>query len=199
MSDRSKTRLRRLRARVARLLDGGERGRDVRALLDALAREAEPASEEALFAHRQLAELRLDAEPWRAALHLRQLVRSGAADDGVHALMGLSFALLGSFRAAVAAYRRALALAPNNACYHHNLGHLLDVGLGEPAAALAHLRRAHEVRNHDPAITDSLARCLARLGKDDEARALSSSFTPSRRTLGTPRRGTKRRRGARMS
>lgn len=199
MSDRTRTRLRRLRARIARQLQEGERGREVMASLDALAGEAEPGSDEALFAHRQLAELRLDTAPWRAALHLRHLVGARAADDSVHALMGLSLALLGNFRAAVASYRRALALSPDNACYHHNLGHLLDVGLGEPGIALAHLRRAHEVRSGDAAITDSLARCLTRLGRKAEAKALSTGAAPGKRPAASARRATKRRRNVRAN
>jgi Flp pilus assembly protein TadD len=179
MSERSKSSLRGLRTRIARALEAGQRGRTVLAQLDSLVREAAPGSEEALFAHRQLAELRMDDSPWRAALHLRQIVQAGTADDGVHALTGLSFALLGSFRAAVAAYRRALNLAPDNPWYHHNLGHLLDVGLGESQAALVHLRRAHELAPREPAIGESLAHCLTRLGVADEARAVQSLASQS--------------------
>ena len=53
---------------------------------------------DALFAHRQLAELRLEESPWRAALHLRKLILADAADDGVLALMGLCQAMLGNFQ-----------------------------------------------------------------------------------------------------
>ncbi len=172
MGERSNTSLRGLRTRVERALETGQRGRLVVAQLDTLTREAVPGSEEALFAHRQLAELRLDDSPWRAALHLRQLSLAGVTDDGVHGLMGLCLALMGSFRAAVAAYRRALTLAPNNPWYHHNVGHLLDVALGQSRAAVVHLRRAHELAARERAITDSLANCLMRLGRHGEAQSL---------------------------
>lgn len=196
MGERSKSSLRGLRTRVARALETGQRGRVVLAQLQTLAREAAPGSEEALFAHRQLAELRMDESPWRAALHLRQLVRAGAADDGVHALMGLCLALLGSFRAAVAAYRRALKLSPDNPWYHHNLGHLLDVGLGHSHAALAHLRRAHELASRERAIAESLAHCLTRLGEAEEARAIEARVAKSAEpTAGAPRREASVRRG----
>lgn len=196
MGERSKSSLRGLRTRVARALETGQRGRVVLSQLDTLAREAPVGSEEGLFAHRQLAELRMDESPWRAALHLRHIVRAGAPDDGVHALMGLCLALLGSFRAAVASYRRALKLSPDNPWYHHNLGHLLDVGLDQPRTALAHLRRAHELASRERAIAESLAHCLTRLGEAQEARTIEALVAKSAEPAATaPRREASTRRG----
>ena len=103
MADKSNSSLRRLRKRVERALAGGERGNDVLRDLEAILREASDADRDALFAHRQLAELRLEQSPWRAALHLRKLILADAADDGVFALMGLCQAMLGNFRAAIGA------------------------------------------------------------------------------------------------
>jgi hypothetical protein len=162
-----------LRVRAERALEIGERGREVFDVLDTLVRGADRGSDDALFAHRQLAELRLEESPWVAALHLRELLRAGVDDHSIHALMGLCMALLGNFRAAVGAYRKALARAPNNPWYHHNLGHLLDVGLGDSDVAVNHLRRAHELRGNEDEITASLAHCLARVGETAEARALA--------------------------
>jgi tetratricopeptide (TPR) repeat protein len=82
--------------------------------------------------------------------------------------------LLGNYRAAVSAYRRALQAAPNTPWYHHNLGHLLDVALHAPTEAEKHLRAAHRLEPHHDEITASLAHCLARLGTLDEAKALAS-------------------------
>lgn len=141
--------------------------------LETLSRSEPEGNSDALFAHRQLAELRLEKSPWRAALHLRQLVKADAADDGVHALMGLCQALLGNFNAAVGSYRRATRRAPRNPWYHHNLGHLLDVGVGDSAQALAHLRIAHELEPDEDEITASMAHCVARLGRLEEATELA--------------------------
>lgn len=94
-------------------------------------------------------------------------------DDVIHALMGLSQALLGNYRAAVASYRRALQIAPRNPWYHHNMGHLLDVALGETREALPHLRAANEMEPGEDEITASLAHCLARLDQIEEARELA--------------------------
>src|SRR5690606_11168904 len=72
----------------------------------------------------------------------------------------------GNYRTAVSSYRRALSLEPKNPWYHHNLGHLLDVALDEPAAALAHLEVA--LAHAEPPeyeITASAAHCYARLGQ----------------------------------
>jgi tetratricopeptide (TPR) repeat protein len=135
---------------------------------------AEPGSDAALFAHRHLAEVCLEAHPWRAALHLRHVLKVDPDDDVVHALMGLCQALLGNYRAAVSAYRRALQAAPNTPWYHHNLGHLLDVALHSPSEAEKHLRAAHRLEPRHDEITASLAHCLARLGTLNEAKGLAS-------------------------
>jgi Flp pilus assembly protein TadD len=167
------TRLSRLRQRAERALASGRRGGEVLGVLETMTREAPDGSQYALFAHRHLAEIQLEGSPWRAALHLRRVIDAGAGDDSVHALMGLCQALLGNYRAAVAEYRKAVRLSPRNPWYHHNLGHLLDVGLGEAQTALDHLRIAHRLQSGEDEITASLAHCLARLGQLDEARSMA--------------------------
>lgn len=219
MADKGNNSLRRLRKRVERALAGGERGTDVLRDLETILRECAEGDRDALFAHRQLAELRLEQSPWAAALHLRKLIQADAADDGVFALMGLCQAMLGNFRAAIAAYRRAIELAPRNPWYHHNLGHLLDVGLGECDAALKHLQLAHELESAEDEITASLAHCLACLGQMAEAKALARDAlresprngdhrallewiergAPSSRGDGQPRSGARGRIGASAS
>ncbi|MFI5307043.1 MAG: tetratricopeptide repeat protein [Polyangiales bacterium] len=182
MPDKSNTSvssLRRLRKRVERALADGARAGDVVRDLETIVREAGDGDRDGLFAHRQLAELRLEEFPWRAALHLRKLMQANAADDGVHALMGLCQAMLGNFRAAISAYHRAIDLAPRNPWYHHNLGHLLDVGLGSSQTALRHLRLAHQLEPREDEIGASLAHCLARLGQLDEARRLAGDAVRS--------------------
>lgn len=174
MSATSEPSINRLRDRAQRALEDGRPRRELLSLLDRLVTAAPDGSEHSLFAHRQLAELRLEDHPWRAALHLRRLIAAGAADDGVFALLGLCHALLGNLRLSIASYRDALALAPRNPWYHHNVGHLLDVGLDQPRRALDHLRMAARLEPEEDEVTASLAHCLARVGEMAEARALAS-------------------------
>ena len=95
--------------------------------LEALLRVAREVDDR-LFAHRHLAELCLEHDPWNAALHVRQILKLEPGDDVAEALMGLCQALLGNYEAAVAYYRRAAQANPDMPWYHHNVGHLLDVG-----------------------------------------------------------------------
>jgi tetratricopeptide (TPR) repeat protein len=161
-----------LRSRAETAIRRGKPAEEIRPVLERMLSLAREGSDEALFAHRHLAELLIEEHPWRAALHLRA-VSSLVDDDVVHALMGLCQALLGNFQSAVAAYRRALTRAPRNPWYHHNLGHLLDVALDRPDDAERHLRMAHRMEPHEHEITASLAHCLARRGEVDEARTLA--------------------------
>lgn len=138
-------------------------------LLEQLAAIAPTGSQAERFAHRHLAELRLEESPWHAALHLRRVLQQDPDDDVAQALMGLSQALLANFRYAVACYRRAVTLSPANPWYNHNLGHLLDVALGQPQEALPYLRRAYRLEPSQDEVAASLAHCLGRLGRRAEA------------------------------
>lgn len=142
-------------------------------LLTRLLSAAEEGSDASLFAHRHLAELYLEDNPWKAALHLRRVIGFCPDDDILHALLGLSHALLGNYRVAVRAYREASSLAPQTPWYHHNLGHLMDVALDDPASAERHLRRAYELEPEHDEIIGSLAHCVARLGGLEEAQTLA--------------------------
>lgn len=164
-----------LRRRAEQAIASDQGRRVIVPLLERLVTVAPEGSAASLYAHRHLAEYRVEEHPWRALLSLRKVVAAQPDDDVVHALMGLAQALLSNFRAAVEAYRRALAIAPRNPWYHHNLGHLLDVALERPEQALRHLEIAHKATApNDPEIAASLAHCLARLGKLDAARALAA-------------------------
>ncbi len=147
---------------------------EIDSLLRRILELAAPSSEVAIFAHRNLGELHLEEHPWRAALHLRAVLKTSPNDDGVQALMGLSQALLGNYRAAIASYRRAVRLAPTTPWYRHNLGHLLDVALSRPTEALPHLRAAHEREPDHAEIVASLAHCLQNLGQQEQARLLAA-------------------------
>ena len=142
-------------------------------LLTQLLSAADEGSEASLFAHRHLAELHLEDNPWKAALHLRRVLRHCEEDDILHALMGLCHALLGNYRVAVRSYREASSIAPQTPWYHHNLGHSMDVALDDPSGAYPHLRRAYELEPEHDEIIGSLAHCVARLGDLDEALKLA--------------------------
>lgn len=149
-------------------------GADAVPHLERLLKLAPRASDDAIFARRNLSELSVEGNPWLAALHLRELAKLGEEDEVLAALGGLAHALLGNFRVAVSCYRRALADSSRNPWYHHNLGHLLDIGLGDSRAALAHLRIAHGLEPDEPEIAASLAQCLVRCGFLDEAKDVAS-------------------------
>jgi tetratricopeptide (TPR) repeat protein len=166
----------RLRKQAERAIAEAHGRRTVEPLLERIVSLAADGSEASVFAHRHLAEYRLEDHPWRALLHLRKVVGVHPEDDVVHALMGLSHALLANFRSAVSAYRRAIALSQKNPWYHHNLGHLLDVALDQPALAVRHLEFAHRAAQPvEHEITASLAHCLARLGRIEDARKLAQA------------------------
>ncbi len=163
-----------LRRRAERAMDEGRGRRVVEPLLERILKLAPEGDPCRVFAHRHLAELRLEEDPWAAALHLRKVIGAKPHDDVAHSLMALAQALLGNYRAAVSSYRRALTLEPRNPWYHHNLGHLLDVALDDPSAALAHLEVA--LAHADPPeheITASVAHCLARVGRMGQAQELA--------------------------
>jgi tetratricopeptide (TPR) repeat protein len=157
-------------------------------LLHRLAARAESGSDESVFAHRQLAEVLLERDPWRAALHARRVTRMRPEDDRAWAALGLSQSLLGNHQYASHALTRALACAPNNPWYAHNLGHTLDVALDKPHEAVVHLRRAYARSGKNAEVATSLAHALARSGKTRAAKALlartiKQSPSPERRAL----------------
>lgn len=173
MKAKDPSELDRLRARIDDALRKDRPRAEIMPLLERLLASAPERGELYVYGHRHAAELLLQDEPWRAALHLRRVIRAGANEDTAHALMGLCQALLGNFDSAVHHYERALVLDPSNAWYHHNLGHLLDVALNRPQAALPHLRWAHEAHPMEDEVTASLAHSLARVGELEEAEALA--------------------------
>ncbi|MGK4004975.1 hypothetical protein WMF31_20265 [Sorangium sp. So ce1036] len=134
-------------------------------LLARLARATAPGSEPWIYAHRHLAEMGVEHDPWRAALFARRVLRFHDEDDGAWAVLGLAQSLLGNYRYAARAYERALAIAPDNPWYAHNLGHLYDVALNRPHDALPLLAQATEAQTGEADIAASYAHALARCGK----------------------------------
>ncbi len=177
----------RLRRDVELALSGPDPLR-VLPLLHRLAARAESGSDECVFAHRQLAEVLLERDPWRAALHARRVTRMRPEDDRAWAALGLSQSLLGNHQYAIHALGRALGCAPENPWYAHNLGHTLDVALDKPREALEYLRRAYDRSGKNADVATSLAHALARAGKTRTAKALLArvlrqSPSPERRAL----------------
>jgi tetratricopeptide (TPR) repeat protein len=148
---------------------------DVLPRLARLARVAEVASDDHVFANQKLAELLVERDPWRAALYVRRALKHRPGDDRAWAILAFCQTLLGNFRCALNAYRKALVCAPSNPWYAHNLGHLLDVALGEPERAIEWLRIAYEAKGGTHTeIAFSYVHALARAGKMDAARAVLS-------------------------
>lgn len=148
-------------------------------VLHRLARVAPPNSEPSAFAHRSLAELIIERDPWRAAIFARTALRRAPDDDRTWAVLALAHTLMGHFRSAERAYREAIKRAPNNGWYAHNLGHLLDVALDDPHGAVALLEIAHAVHPTSPAVVASFVHALARAGQGERARAMLASVPPS--------------------
>ena len=162
-----------LRRRAVESLESTKFSMEAEQLLERLVEVAMEGSEDALFAHQELATLQLERSPWNAALHLRKVLAGRPDDHAAHALMGLSQALLSNFRMAIASYERAIALAPDVPGYHHNVGHFLDVAMEQAGRALPFLQKAHALAPANHEITASLAHCLARTGQLAEAEALA--------------------------
>lgn len=171
------------RERAERALRDAEDPGSALPRLHALARGAPPGSDDYCFAHRTIAELIVDRDPWRAMLHARRVLVCEAEDAASLATMGLAATLLGHHRFAMSAYERALLADPANPWYAHNLGHLLDVRLDRPAEGLAWLEAAFARARGASEIAASYAHALARVGKLEEARrVLAGAFAdaPSR-------------------
>jgi tetratricopeptide (TPR) repeat protein len=145
--------------------------RDLVPMLKRLVARTVPRSPEWMFAQRELARVLVEPAPWQAALLARRLLQI-EDDPQTRAVLGLAQTLLGNYRSACAAYRRALLLAPESPEYAHNLGHLLDVALERPRDALAYLRAAQRELPDEPEVAASLAHALVRTGAVDEARRL---------------------------
>ena len=155
----------RLRREVERALREQLDPEDILPLLARLARAAAPESEAWIYAHRHLAELGVEHDPWRASLFARRVLSLRPEDDGAWAVLGLAQSLLGNYRYAARAYERALSLVPENPWYAHNLGHLYDVALDRPFDALPLLAQATEAETGEADIAASYAHALARCGK----------------------------------
>jgi len=148
--------------------------RDLVPMLRRLVAVAPEGSPERTRAVRDLAEQVLPTNPWQAARLARDVLKS-SEDHRAFGVLGLAHTLLGNFKAAARAYRKALALAPGTPEYGHNLGHLLDVAFDRPHAAIPHLRRALSAVPAEAEFESSLAHALVRAGRLEEGEALLRS------------------------
>lgn len=162
----------RLRQEIERALRRAFDPADVLPRLARLARLAPPASDDGIFAHRQLAELLVERHPWRAAIYAKRALAHRRDDDRAWAVLAFCQTLLGNFRCAATAYKKAIASAPANPWYAHNLGHLLDVALGAPDRALPWLRSAYGAKGDNSEVVASYVHALARAGHTGEARGV---------------------------
>lgn len=156
----------------------GDVARDLLPMLRAMASAAAPGTRENLFAHRHLAELLVEENPWRASISAKQVLAVSPEDERAWAVLGLAQTLLGHYRFARTAYERALAKSPSNPWYAHNLGHLLDVALDQPEEALPWLRWAFERVPDSGEIAASYAHALARAGQLELARRILELHVP---------------------
>lgn len=138
-------------------------------MVQRLMRQAEPHSPHAHYAMRQLAELIVRKEPFRAARLAKEVLRFNPDDDRALAALGLACLLMGHYRMAERCYRRALALVPHCPWYAHNLGHLLDVVMQRPEEAVPMLNLARRALPDEPEIASSYAHALYRAGRHEDA------------------------------
>ncbi len=137
-------------------------------MLERLLEVAPLGSEARRFGRLHLAELLIHSQPFRAA-SLARPVALECASDRAWGIVGLAMTLLGHYRAAVRAYRRALLVAPSHAGHLHNLGHVLDVGLDRYREARTYLELAHRGEPKVREIASSLAHAVARSGHVNRA------------------------------
>lgn len=145
--------------------------RELAAMLRRLVAAAPEGSEERRFARVELASMLLESDPWLAARMASDALRC-REDERTWSVLGIAHTLLGHYRSALRAHRRALELNPGSPEHEHNLGHLLDVAFNRPLSAVPHLRRALHAAPDEPEIASSLAHALCRVGRRREAERL---------------------------
>jgi tetratricopeptide (TPR) repeat protein len=78
--------------------------------------------------------------------------------------LGMTLRAQGKFAEARSAYEQAVAADPNDAAAHRNFGVLLDLYLGEPAAALPEFERYKELSGEEKPVSVWIADLRARTG-----------------------------------
>ena len=144
---------------------------DLIPMLERLLELAPAGSDASQFGQLQLAELMIAKQPFRAASLARSVARR-CSSDRAWGVVGLAMTVLGHYRAAVKAFRRAISHSPHHAGHLHNLGHVLDIGLGRPRDAVKYLDLAHRLEPTIEEISSSLSHALALTGQVRQAVAI---------------------------
>jgi tetratricopeptide (TPR) repeat protein len=95
---------------------------------------------------------------------LRRATALDAANAAAWSELGVTLRLEGKFTEARAAYEHALAADADYAPAHRNLGVLLDLYLGDPAAALPEMERYKALTAEDKPVSSWIAELRARTG-----------------------------------
>ncbi|MFI4865828.1 MAG: tetratricopeptide repeat protein [Steroidobacterales bacterium] len=95
---------------------------------------------------------------------LRRATTLDAANPAAWSELGVTLRREGKFSDARAAYERALAADADYAPAHRNLGVLLDLYLGDPAAALPEMERYKALTAEDKPVSSWIAELRARTG-----------------------------------
>ncbi len=161
-------------------LEHGYPPRELIPMLEKLVGHAPKGSDAALFGMRELAKLLVEKKPWKSAQLTREVL-AYVDDAELWRTLGVALSMLGHYRAAARAYRSALAHDPRCPIATHNLGHLLDVGLGRPERGLHYLAIALGAAPDDVEIRASHAHALCRLGRRAEAVASLAERLPGGR------------------
>jgi tetratricopeptide (TPR) repeat protein len=112
-----------------------------------------------------------------------QALHSAVQRDAKHAEgwceLGVTLRLEGKFHEAAEAYNQAISANPNFAPAYRNLAIVLDLYLGDAAAALPAMEHYKELAPDDKAVTGWIADLKQRAGKSAAAPASSSAPAPS--------------------
>lgn len=111
-----------------------------------------------------------------AVAALERAAQAGPELAEVHNALGIAYRGLGRFDAARGAYERAIALDPQHADAHLNLAILLDLYLGQPAAALPLYERYQQLAAGPDAL---VGKWIADLKNRKPAPTLVSKREPS--------------------
>lgn len=152
-------------------LERGLGPRDLVPMLNKLVRCAPVGSEVSRFARLQLGRQLIESQPFKAASLARSIIAE-TEDDEAYGLLGLAMTVLGHYRSAAKAYRRAFRLNPSHPGHAHNLGHLLDAAFGDPRRGMPWLEQAFRGAPDVPQIASSYAHALARIGDIERAKCI---------------------------
>ncbi|MCS6946781.1 MAG: tetratricopeptide repeat protein, partial [Steroidobacteraceae bacterium] len=105
------------------------------------------------------------ADPVATEKALRSVLEANDRDVPSLVALGVALRQQGKFAAARAAYEQALAVDPNHAPAHRNLGVLLDLYLDQPQQALASLERYQQLTGEDKPVSLWIAELKTRVAK----------------------------------